>query len=273
VLRRFASARTGGPWPFGEAWRVPFEGLLPRWCLRIERRVAVCVAIHRAIVAAIGTDVPTFVTGRDGDRPLGGAGHLAIHLLVDSGGSRPEAVLGLPTGVPEADRAALLSVLAARPKVRMGRQRVSLGAPRIGSALPFWLAETRQFATAVPMALDAPGAPRRGGWTLDDAVVCSVGYALRGVLEEGGMAWGTGWSFRQGLVAELRARGVGARARRVMAGASNFVHRARPGDLLVAADAVVDLGDLAPRGAGLLALGRARHLGGGLLRPLAEELP
>lgn len=271
VLRRFAPASASGPWPFDEAWRVSFDDRLPRWSLRVDRRVAVAVAVHRAIVAAIGTDVPSFVTGRDGDGPLRGAGHLAVHLIPASEGGRLEVVCGLPMGVPEADRASLLEALVQRPKARLGRQTVRLGAPRIGSALPFWPTETSQMVTAVPMVLDAPGPPRCGAWTLDDAVICSVGYALRGVLEDAGVTWGRGWAFRQQLVSELRARGVHARARRVPARASNYVHRAAPGDLLVAVDAVVALGSLAPIGGGLLALGRARHVGGGLLRPVPEN--
>lgn len=273
ALRRFARLPGNAPWPFAEAWRIPLEGQVPRWALRVDRRVTVAVAVHRAIVAAIGTDVPAFITGRDGDGPLRGAGHLAIHLTSESEDQCLEAVCALPVGVPEADRATLLDAVAARPTVRLGGRTVRLGTPRIGTAVPFWSRDTTELSTAVPMVLDTAGSPRRGRWTLEDGVICSVGYALRGVLEDDGVAWGTGWAFRQALVAELRARGVQARASRVAASASNFVHRAPPGDLLVAVGAVVTLGDLAPRGGGLLALGRARHLGGGLLRPVPENGP
>ena len=90
---------------------------------------------------------------------------------------------------------------------------------------------------------------------------------MRGVLEAEGLTWGGGWAFRRTLVAQLREQGVDARARRVVAGAARYSHRAREGDLLVAVDAIVTLGELSGDG-GLLALGRSRHLGGGLLRPL-----
>jgi CRISPR-associated protein Csb2 len=256
-----------GAWPFAEAWHLELSSALPRWALRLDRRVAVAVAVHRALVAAIGADVPAFVSGRDGHGPLQGAGHLAIHLVRAADG-RPEVVLGLPVAVQEADRATLLDALAARPTVRLGRRAVRLGYPVIGSALPFWPRKSSELATVVPMVLDTAGTPRRGSWTLDDAVICSVGYALRGALEDAGMIWGRGWRFRQALVEELRGRGVQARARRVPERASLFVHRAPPGALLVAADALVTLGNLAPAPGGLLALGRSRHLGGGLLAPL-----
>jgi hypothetical protein len=42
---------------------------------------------------------------------------------------------------------------------------------------------------------------------------------------------------------------------------------------MVAVDARVTLGDLAPAPGGLLALGRARHLGGGLLVPVEDGAP
>lgn len=268
-LRRFAPKPATGAWPFAEAWHLELSSALPRWALRLDRRVAVAVAVHRALVAAIGADVPAFVSGRDGHGPLQGAGHLAIHLVRAADG-RPEVVLGLPVAVPEADRATLLDALAARPTVRLGRRAVRLGYPVIGSALPFWPRKSSELATVVPMVLDTAGTPRRGSWTLDDAVICSVGYALRGALEDAGMIWGRGWRFRQALVEELRGRGVQARARRVPERASLFVHRAPPGALLVAADALVTLGNLAPAPGGLLALGRSRHLGGGLLAPLEK---
>lgn len=269
-LARFAPPRRDAPWPFSEVWRVPIAGALPRWVWRTDGRVGAAVAVHRAIVAAVGSDVPAFVTGRDGDRPLLGAGHLAIHFMQIGPRAIPALVFALPTGVPEADRSALLDVLARRPTVRIGGRTLRLGTPELGLALPFWSTPSDVMTTEVPMVLDAPGTPRRGRWTLDDAVLCSVGYALRGVLEAGGMVWGAGWDFRQALVAVLQERGVQARARRVNGSASRFSHRAREGDLLVAVHATVALGELAGGGGGLLALGRARHLGGGLLRPVTE---
>lgn len=109
------------------------------------------------------------------------------------------------------------------------------------------------------------------GALLAGALLCSGGYALRGRLEHDGVAWGMGWGFRRALVATLRERGVHARARPVLRRASRYVHRAREGDLLVAVHASVALGELSAGGGELLALGRARHLGGGLLRPDRER--
>jgi CRISPR-associated protein Csb2 len=269
-LARFAAAAEPTRWPFSEVWRVPVDGSLSRDAFRVDRRVRTAVAVHRAVIAAIGDDVPAFVTGRDGDQPLRGAGHLAIHLTQLIAGTQPELLFAIPAGAPEADRATLIGALVRRPTVRIAGRTLRLDAPKIASALEFWPERSEVMATEVPMVLDAPGTPRVGRWTLDDAVLCSIGYALRGMLEADGISWGSGWQFRQTLVATLRERGVSARARRVTGSASPFTHRARDGDLLVAVHGTVTLGEFAADGRRLLALGRARHLGGGLLRPVMQ---
>lgn len=270
VLRRFVRRNATGPWPYAQAWTVPVTPELPGWSVKPANRVRTAVSVHRALVAAIGNDVPNFVTGRDGAGPLTGLGHLAIQ-FVERDCSGPELVLGVPDGVADADLAALLKAFAASPALRIGKQVIRLGAPTVTSAVSFWSRPAKTFATSVPLVLDAPGTPRHGAWTLDDSVLCSVGYALRGALEARGVDWGVGWSFRRELVAQLKMLGVDARAFRVPRAAARFAHRGREGDLLVACHATVKLGELDETGRGLLALGRSRHLGGGLLMPLAGE--
>jgi CRISPR-associated protein Csb2 len=269
-LRRFAPRTPGGPWPYGEVWRVLLTGLTAA-DLSPRARVQSAVLIHRALVAALGSDVPEFVTGRAGDGPAAGSGHLAIQLLPPLGREASEVLLALPAHVPDADRARLLEVVANAGSLTTGRRKLTITGVELDSALAFWPAPAQRFATAVPLVLDSPGTPRQVPWTLNDATVCSIGYALRGVLEDQGFAWGTGWDFRVRLVSELRLRGVAAHAIRVLRDVGRFVHHAREGDLLVAVHAVVELGDLAGGGRGLLALGRARHLGGGLLVPLRPQ--
>ena len=278
-LRRFAQATPDGPWPFSEVWIVPVTPSLPRLAWRPEMRVRTAVRIHRSLIAQIGDNVPEFVTGRSGERPLAGAGHLSIQLVKLAADASPVIALGIPVKTPEADRATLLSALTARPVLRVGSASggkggcvVRLDEPsRILSGIAFWPSPARTLVTATPLVLDTPGVPRRGRWTLDDAVLCSLGYALRGTLEERGLAWANGWEFRREMVATLRRLGADARAFRVAARADRFVHHSREGDLLVAVDAIVQLGELACGGRGLLALGRARHLGGGLLVPVEGD--
>lgn len=278
VLRRFAPSGEQPDWPYAEVWTLPIraDGGTAAVLRRPAHRVAAAVAIHRALVREVGADVPAFITGRDGDGPLRGAGHLAVHVVDRDDDQGVDALLAVPVGVVPADRERLL--LAVDRDLRAGL-RVPRAATRwftlgraehFRDAASFWSAGSRLLRTAVPLVLEATGGPRRGTWTLDDAATCSVGYAMRGVLEARGIRWGSGWAFRRELVDALRSDWrVEVRARRTRTKAGSYVHRVGHGDLVVAVDALVDLGMLAsPPVTGFLALGRARHLGGGLLRPV-----
>src|SRR5690606_16452864 len=111
--------------------------------------------------------------------------------------------------------------------------RFTICSPEYTSARPYWRTGSGVFRSEVPVCLEATGGPRTGGWTLDDSLACSVGYAFRGILEERGHEWGKGWSFRQELAELVREEyGVIVRAHRVRRPASNFVHKANPGTLL-----------------------------------------
>lgn len=269
-LRRFAPVGHAGDWPYGEVWQLRLASANDAWLWPVERRVAAAIGIHRALVRAIGDDVPALVTGRDGDAPLQGSGHLAVHVAPDEAASHLVAYLAVPTQAVDADVERLAAALRQpiRAGARVGHRHqhwFTVADPIRRSAAPFWSEPGTVFRTAVPMIVEINGGPRRGNWTLDDAVMCSVGFAMRGVLERAGLAWGRGWAFRQALVDHLRdERGVQVRADRVHHRSAPYLHRAAERQLVVAANALVDLGDL---GRGFLALGRARHLGGGLLVP------
>lgn len=269
--RRFEPASQSAAWPYAELWALELDGV-PSGGWPVHMRVSLAVALHRAIVAAIGEDVPPFVTGRDGLGPQRGAGHLALHVARwPHATSRWRAYLAIPRGVSDADRSQLAAALERSLQcghVR-GRLRFVAHSPQPVDVAARELDPRTTLITDVPFVVEVNGGPRRGGWTLDDAAVCSVGFALRGVLEEYGVEWDTGWAFRERLVATLRDDfGIDARARRVTRRSSAFVHRSTASELVVAADAAVVLGDLAlDGGVGFLALGRARHLGGGLLVP------
>ncbi|MGA8353619.1 MAG: type I-U CRISPR-associated protein Csb2 [Solirubrobacteraceae bacterium] len=274
---RFAAEQPA--WPFAEVWRLPIligNGVDARNLLAPAARVATAVGVHRAIVRAMDTDVPPFVTGRDGDGPLRGAGHLSIQLVNDEQRGGPAVLLGIPADVPDADREQLLDALRRplRAARSLGRKPIwfTVQRPTIEPAVPFWPDSTSVMATATPLVLDAPGRPRQQPWTLEDAVLCSVGYAMRGVLESNEIEWAGGWAFRTKLVEHLRSDcQVRVIARRASVSASRYVHRMPDQELAVAVDAAVNLGRLAPVAGGFLALGRARHLGGGLLIPVARS--
>lgn len=264
-------------WPYDEVIELQITDGPEKALMLDTNRVAAALGVHRALVRAIGDNVPSFVTGRNEDGPLRGPGHLAIHLTRPPGSPQLRVLLAVPRWAPAADRVQLLEALE-RP-LRVGfrdvdgaAQRFTISSPEHVSAQPYWPTGGGIRRSEIPVCLEATGGPRAGGWTLDDSLACSVGYALRGVLEELGHEWGTGWSFRRELVRILTDEyGVIVRARRARPPASHFVHKVTPGTLLVAVHAFVSLGRLDPGGTGFLALGRARHLGGGLLRPLGGD--
>lgn len=272
-LRRF-TANPNAEWPFSEVWRldvkVGSKDALRR-LLAPDMRVSTAIGIHRAIVNAIDTDVPPFVTGRDGDGPLRGAGHLSIQLTA-CGDEQAVVLLGIPADVVDADRDQMLRALHGGLRARSGGRgpvRFELRNLRIGPAAPFWPQATQVMRTETPLVLDAPGRPRSQPWTLEDAVLCSVGYAMRGVLESPDVKWEGGWAFRAALVERLREEyGVRVLAKRAWVSADHYVHRMPGGELAVPVNAAVNLGRLAPMPGGFLALGRTRHLGGGLLVPV-----
>ncbi len=274
-LRRFAPPAAPVQWPYSDVWQLDIDGGTDVLSAVSQpaNRVAAAVGIHRALVQRIGDSVPAFVSGRDGAGPLRGAGHLAVHVADSARSGGLVAYLAIPDGTSDADRAQLASALRtpirAGALLRRGDKRwFTLRSPAQRDAAAFWPDAAPTLRTAVPMVLDVNGGPRNGHWTLDDAVVCSVGFAMRGVLERSGLEWGAGWAFRAELVRRLRAEhGVDARASRVRSETLRYVHRVRDNELVVATHALVQLGTLAPNGAGFLALGRARHLGGGLLVP------
>lgn len=270
-------------WPFTEIVRLSIAaGPATRRALEdLRNRVPAAVGIHRALIRRLdrrGIEVPAFVLGRDSAGPLRTPGHLAIHVVEQQDDDGLEALLAIPVATSPADREQLLKALAGE-SLRAGIARTSrnpshwftLTPNEIESATSFWRGAGRVQSSTVPIVLEAAGGPRRGSWSLSDSTVCSVGYALRSVLEQEGFEWGKGWEFRQHLVAALRDQhSVQVKARRLRIAAGRFVHRASASDLLVAVAADVDLGSLAPQPGSFLALGRARHLGGGLLTPVAH---
>jgi CRISPR-associated protein Csb2 len=268
ALRRFEPPGSVVPWPYEEVWELPIADPAAAGVLRDPgRRVTAAVNAHRAIVRAIGEAVPPFVTGRDGEGPLRGAGHLAIQIAP---GAEAALWLGIPSGVVDAERELVRATLERSLRFNAGNGKWCTAAePRERSAVPFWAEQTPLMRTVVPLVLDAPGRPRNAPWSMADAVTCSIAYAMRGVLEHRGVEWGQGWDFRRTLVTLLRDElGVGVIASRVPASAFPYAYRVGGGDLAVAVHAIVRLGDLAPEPGGFLALGRARHLGGGLLVPV-----
>lgn len=245
---------------------------------RIDDRVRLAVAVHRALVAMIGLGAPPLVTGHfaAGVRPP--ANRLAIQIL-DPGLPSPHLkaactiALLIPAAADPADVAVVWDAAGHIETIRGPggwRRRVS-GRPVVVDARSFWLPaqEERRWRTVVPVLADIRP-PRGRGWTLDDSVTLSVALAWRERLGPEGQ--GLSWMLE--LLGAARAAGVVVhRAERLRRNdVTRFVHRVNEHAVVAPYHAELELGELVSGGE-LTAIGQTRHLGGGLLVPVRRPTP
>lgn len=271
-FRPEAHTEPESPWP--SVLLVPLDAEIPpSW------RVRWAVQAHRALVSLVGSGAPAILTGTYPEGSPRPPNRVAIHLLGRE--VLADRVLEVPTTlavlVPGDATASDVEVIArATAGLRLlrgpaGRLAKRAGTPFAMSGATFWPAvpagRTRRWLT-VPAAVPDTRPPRRDAWTMEDAIALSLGLVWREQLETGerGPRW------QVGLAAAAKARGVRAEQVRMVTRGdpTRFVHRVNPGAVVRPYEAIVDLGDLgAPQA--LIAIGQARHLGGGLLYPI--DLP
>jgi CRISPR-associated protein Csb2 len=244
-----------------------------------KERMDWCLAFHRAIIAAIGTDVPAMVTGvhpkNSGERP---ANQLAIQYFpaaqVKRHGIPTEAIgLLLPRGAAAEDLAQLANGLGRirELRTRHGRRKISFGGVVINGD-SFWDPPApgyRRLWSPTPLAVTetrSPKASKTGGrrWGLADAGLLSVAHVWRNEFTVDGSSDSRLIALHQAVL-DRGARVVMARLNAV--DTARFVHKTRRGTVPQCWTGLVDLGGLAPSGA-VVAIGQSRHLGGGLLEPV-----
>lgn len=248
-----------------------------------NERMAWCLTVHRAIISAIGTDIPAMVTGvyppNTPDRP---ANQLAIQYFtagqISHHGVSGHAIgLLLPRGAAAADLVQLANGLGKFRSLRNRHGERSLqfhGVTVAGDA--FWDAPApgyRRLWSPAPLAVTeirSPKPTKTGGrrWGLADAGVVSVAHVWRNEFTV------AGGSSDDRLIALHQAtldRGVRVgMARLTPVDITRYVHKTRRGTVPQCWTGLVDLGTLAPTTA-VISLGQSRHLGGGLLEPV--DLP
>lgn len=260
--------------PWSSVLLVPLDREIP-----LGWRVRWAVQAHRALVALVGAGAPAVLTGVYPEGAPRPANRVAIHILGPE--TLADRVLETPATIavllPSDAAVSDVEVIAgATAQLRVLRGPSGCVARRVGTPFDmegatFWPAvqpgRSRRWLT-VPAAVPDTRPPRRGAWTMEDAIALSVGLVWRDRLETGerGPRW------QVGLAAAAKARGVRAdEVRMVTRGdPTRFVHRVNPGAVIRPYEAIVDLGELAASQA-LIAIGQARHLGGGLLYPV--DLP
>jgi CRISPR-associated protein Csb2 len=270
TLRLLPRERTVSPVPWGLAavMEVTSGPVVPD-----EDRVAVAVALHRALIAAIGQECPPVVTGRyrSGEQPP--QNRVALHYLPP----------GLPLRQGRQDRAHLAVLLPAdiastdadlihRGLAQLGDLKTRIGifrhdSPTLLDGDQFWQ-EPEEGAMrewdASPVAI-----PERSVKGADQAevlartVAWSLGNTMRGLFTDAGARSADergAWMQRHG--AELLEAGP-----RWVQDPTRFVHRTKRVIPVLPYRARLDLGTLVPPTA-VLAIGQSRHLGGGLLVPV-----
>jgi CRISPR-associated protein Csb2 len=269
---RFRSISTGEPdLPWSTVLMVPLDTEIgPAW------RVRWAIHAHRALIRLVGPGAPALLTGAYPEGALRPANRVAIHLLgretlAERTLETPStlAVL-LPTDATAADTEVIARATAQLSRLTGPGGRVARrgGEPFALDGGTFWPEPSpgriRRWLT-VPAAVPDTRPPRRDAWTMEDAIALSVGLVWRDHLETGerGLRW------QIGLATEAKAKGVRAEQVRMVTQGdpTRFVHRVNPGAVVRPYQAVLDLGTLGST-QGLVAIGQARHLGGGLLYPI-----
>lgn len=242
-------------------------------------RMTWCLAVHRAIISAIGTDVPAMVTGvypkNVVERP---ANQMAIQYLpaaqVKRHGVPTEAIgLLLPRDAAAEDLMQLASGLGKirELRTRHGRRKVRFsGVAANGDS--FWDPPApgyRRLWSTAPLAVTetrSPKASKTGGrrWGLADAGLLSVAHVWRNEFTVDGSSDDRLIALHQAVLD--RGARVGM-ARLEAVDTTRFVHKTRRGTVPQCWTGLVDLGSLASSGA-VVAIGQSRHLGGGLLEPV-----
>ncbi len=258
-----------GPWDTALLCQLTGPVVPPENC------VTWAVAMHRALVATIGTGAPGVLTGAYGEGVPRPANRVAIQLLCGAPAaligldpSRTSVIVALPHGADAVEAARVATAVSSIRTLtgRGSRRRVTFLGVRTGSR--FWPAPARdaqrRWAT-FPVAIPDTRPLRRQPWSLADAAALSVALVFR---DEWPAAHDRGDTRYRRFADGAFDRGVTVfAAQRVPdSRVGRWVHRGHEGVVVQPYRVELSLGTLAGAQA-LVAVGQSRHLGGGLLLP------
>lgn len=280
ALARYVPLGASSPYPL--PWRtVLLIPLRRRGGISGAQRVAWAVAVHRAMISALGS-APSMLTGQYAAGIQRPPNRIAIQFLPPdaplreapvSQGATDVLALLIPAAAAETDEAAVLSFgghldrqLLRGPSGQDRPARLA-GDALLVPAAGFWRDPTpgvvRRWRT-VPAAVPETRGPRGGGWDLADAALHSIALAFRGIWDsvpkgDPGLHALRAQALHHGIAVETAEPITDTRPDR-------YVHKVRPGTVVRPYRADLDLGGLGEQ-LPLLAIGQSRHLGGGLLVP------
>ncbi len=266
------------PAPPDAPW--PLVVLLPiDVTIRADRRVAWCVALHRALVGLIGDGAPTLVTGRYETGVPRPANRLAIQYVSSAIPAAPRRgtagafALLLPRDADPMDLATVERAVRSLTEVRRGGgARVRLDHPTdVMRGDAFWspvLDGYERLWVTDPAAVPESRPVRGRSWTIGDAPLLSTALVFRDRFERRRSR--SEWY--AALVDGARAAGVEVLEAHKLNGpdGARYVHHVALENAIQPYRAALRLGLLAGDRT-VLAIGQSRHLGGGLLTPL--DLP
>ncbi|WJZ03457.1 type I-G CRISPR-associated protein Csb2 [Corynebacterium freiburgense] len=246
--------------------------------LSSTEHVAVCVAMHRAIVAALGFGASSMVTGKYGQASeFQPANRLAIQYLeadhVARFGLKSHAIaLMLPRGASDEELQQLVTGLAAVREIwgrDIGRRRLYFGGVSV-AADEFWPepkpGKVRFWSPAsavIPETRPVKSSDSSKRWKLADSGLLSLGFVWRDEFE----ALGKGQELYRSLRDQVTCRGAFVHDAHTLAvPAAKYVHRSQKSVTVQAWTGLFYLGDLMGPST-IVAVGQSRHLGGGLLVP------
>lgn len=264
------AAEPDGPWS-----TVLLAGFgVPRDTLRDEDHVGWAAAVHRALIALVGDGAPAVLTGTYLPGARQPANRVALQLFASDAVRAADldyngAVLGalLPAGAAGIDLATVTQAFARLRHVTWGKAVRTLTPLPARSARRFWPATGSGLFELRPAAV-ADTRPIGRDWTIADAVALSLGFVLRDRPELQGAGRGdVRYRDTARLVTEA-GLAVHAVDRVMDNDLSKYVHRIHDSRIVQPYRARLSLGGLLDDRT-LICLGQSRHLGGGLLVPVA----
>ncbi|CEP27826.1 type I-U CRISPR-associated protein Cas5/Cas6 [Propionibacterium freudenreichii] len=268
------------PPPADSPW--PLAMLLPLSAhIALEDGLTWCVAMHRMLISRLGDGAPAIVTGHYARGASQPANRVAVQYLPPTllshraeSGDFPHGAIALllPASIAAEDRGEIVRALnSPRLGLWSSAGRVTLGTPLRIDASQFWPTPQpgwrRQWRTLDGMVPETRRQPRHellGAWGFPQSALLSVGHVFREelALTRANTYWET--------VSVVTDRGVQILGTHLIPDSevSRYVHKVpRSIGVVQPYSAQLDLADLVNDRA-LLALGQARHLGGGLLVPM-----
>jgi CRISPR-associated protein Csb2 len=258
------------PWP--DVLLLPLDRPVPE-----TYRVGLAVAAHRALIRAIGENIPPLISGAYPTR-IRPANRLAIQIIDPSmpvdlpPGCKAALALLIPRGAEPADLDRLAHGVTQLTSVRGpgGHLHRITGKPRRVSGAEFWnepasaLDTLRVWHTA-PAAIPDTRGGSQSPWTFAHAALLSLGFVWKDHLPP---VTGRGEQRWLAVVDAVNAAGAAVITANPLRSSDvqHYVHKVNDHAVVRPYHAQMWLGDLC-RPRTIQAIGQSRHLGGGLLVP------